>query len=300
MSKKKKQVLISIVVVAGPKRVKKLKALLKSIQQSNYKNYEILLVDNSQKPQLREIILKEFPEVRYFGMPGNLGVLAYNLGLANARGEYILTLDDDCTLKPETLTQIVEIFPKKSPKVGVISANLYEPKRHKFIYENYLKKDLTKLCLASNAAIFRKTIFRKVGYYDSDLFLWTHEDDLSLRIIDQGYEIHLEPKIVINHYPSSPSQNLRKDMLFYWSRNSAWLNIKYFAIYFWPLLIIKNIISFSIFVIEYHSFLSIPYLLFGYLKGWLSFSHPFKKRKVLSFSTQLRYLLKYSSFSLIS
>jgi len=76
MSKKKKQILISIVIVAGPKRVKKLKALLKSIQQSNYKNYEILLVDNSQKPQLREIILKEFPEVRYFGMPGNLGVYA--------------------------------------------------------------------------------------------------------------------------------------------------------------------------------------------------------------------------------
>ena len=286
--------LVSVVIVAGPKRVRELIRCLRSIKRSTYKNYEVIVVDNSQNPHLVKKVKAKFPTVRLIVMPDNTGILGFNIGFANARGKYILALDDDCTIRPDTLENIAKIFPKKPKKVAVLSTNIYEVPSKRFIYQNYLKENITNLYIAANMAVFRREIFTKVGYYDSNFFLWVHEDDLSIRILDAGCQIHFEPQIVVDHYLTSKARRgVRPHLLFYWPRNLAWFNIKHFSVYFWPLLILRNLVSLFLAPLKRRSLLVLPYVLVGYLAGWLTFYIPFKKRKVVNPKLEKKFLKFY-------
>src|SRR4030042_5827672 len=207
---KNKKILISIVTVAGPNRKTELIRLINSVEKSTYKTFEIIVVDNSQNSKLSSVIQNKYPKVRFIIMTHNTGVLGFNIGFSNSKGEYILSLDDDCTVNPDTLENIAKTFPQKPDKVAVISTNIYEPPSKRFIFQNYLKQKATNLYISANMAVFRKEIFAKIGYYDKDFFLWVHEDDLSIRILDAGFKIHFEPKIVVNHY-LEPNRPFRKN-----------------------------------------------------------------------------------------
>ncbi|MFC1711114.1 glycosyltransferase family 2 protein [Patescibacteria group bacterium] len=284
--------LVSIVIVAGPKRKKELLNCLLSIEKSSYKRYEAIVVDNSQSPKLKTQILTQYPQTKYIVMPHNVGVLGYNIGLINAKGDYILTLDDDCTINPDTLKNIVSIFAKKPKKVAVLATNLYEPPSQSFAYESYLNHKTKKLLTISNASVFRKDVFTKTGFFDADLFLWVHEDDLAIRIIDNNMEIHFEPKIIVNHHLEK-NRPFRKKMAFFLCRNLAWFNYKHFSWYFIPLMIIRNLITIILMPVKRKVPQALFYCLAGYLIGLLSFATPLKKRKVVKKQIQKKYLRFY-------
>lgn len=331
--KKTKNPLINIVTVAGPGRTKELIRLIKSIYRSTYKNFEIIVVDNSENPHLTKTIEKKFPQVCLLRMPHNTGVLGFNIGFANAKGDYILALDDDCTILPSTLKNIADIFPKKPRNVGILSTNIYKPLFRNYcftptaasrkprasmlgdevpprrrrgraaseeeaaslhacgVFTHYLKNKVTNIYISANMAVYRKSLFAKVGYFDPDFFLWVHEDDFSIRVLAQGFKIHFEPNIVVYHYEKAPS--LRKDMCYILPRNLAWFNIKHFCLFFWPALIARNLVTIFLMPIKRKSALAFFLALAGYLVGWLTFYIPLKKRKAVSLELQKKFLKFY-------
>ena len=197
---KTKNPLISVVIVAGLKRLRELIRCLRSIKRSTYKNYEVIVVDNSSSSLLAKV-KTEFPQIRGYQMPENTGIFGYNVGFANSQGEYILALDDDSTIKPDTLGKISEIFSRKPSTVVVISPNFYNP-IYKYSYcKKYLDSKPKKIyAFLGGGVVFRKSIFPKIGYYDPDFFCWYHELDLAVRVLNGGFEIHFEPEIVV--FPS--------------------------------------------------------------------------------------------------
>jgi len=289
---KKTKTLISIVTVAGLNRKKGLINLIKSVNKSTYKNFEILVIDNSQNPHLKKIITKKFSKVCYLNMPTNTGVLGFNIGFANAKGEYILALDDDCTINPDTLENIIKIFPTKAKNVAVLSTNIYKPLVKKYCFEHLLKNNIQNINIAANMAVYKKIVFAKVGYFDPDFFLWVHEDDLSIRILNHNLKIHFEPKIIVNHYEKM-NFGLRKDMAFLLSRNLAWFNLKHFSYLFLPLLILRNLITIFLMPIKRKSAAILIFALAGYISGLLTFFIPLKKRKVVNFKLQIKFLKFY-------
>lgn len=288
----KQEPLISVVTVFSPKRTRELSRLIQSIRKSIYKKYEVIVVDNSQNSHLSSTITSKFPGIRLIVMPHNTGVLGFNIGFANAKGEYVLALDDDCTIRPDTLKNIAKVFPKKPKRIGVLSTNIYEPPTKRYIYQNYLQNKIVNLYTAANMAVFRREIFAKVGYYDPDFFLWVHEDDLSLRILNKGYKICFDPRIVVNHYLKK-NRPFRKSMAYFLSRNLVWFNIKHFSLRFWPLLIIRNLGTILLMPLKRRSLFALIYAVTGYVMGWLTFFVPLKKRKVVKPSLQKKFLKFY-------
>lgn len=284
--------LISVIILVGPGSKDELLKTVTSILNSNYKNFEVIIVDNSCNNQLNKTIKRRFPQITLITMPANTGIFGYNVGFINARGEYIVVLDDDCVIKEDTLAQVVEEFKKQSNSVGVLSFNVYNPLYNYYSYSHYfqLKKPIIPT-FAGGACAFQKKLFRKTGYYDQDFFCWFHEDDLALRIMEANYKIFFAKNIIVDHFDEVRKTRIKK--LFLTFRNKAWLNIKYFSLIYFPLLILRDL---SLIIMLHPSYSLAKRLIFGslgYMYGYLSFITPFRKRQVVSHQIQKKYLKHY-------
>ena len=86
----KKSPLVSIIILNWNGR-ELTKSCLESIRKNtDYSNYEIIVIDQGSKDNSIELFEKEFPEVRLFKNNKNIGFSAgNNLGFRNANGKYL-------------------------------------------------------------------------------------------------------------------------------------------------------------------------------------------------------------------
>jgi GT2 family glycosyltransferase len=92
---------------------------IQSVLDQTYRQVEIVVADDGSTDSTHEVVARFGPVVRYFHQP-NAGVsAARNLGLRNARGEFVALLDsDDCWL-PWKLEAQVRLL-KRFPEVGMV------------------------------------------------------------------------------------------------------------------------------------------------------------------------------------
>jgi glycosyltransferase involved in cell wall biosynthesis len=99
--------MISIVIPAFNEEAF-LPRLLASIEEQDYRDYEIIVADNNSADGTREVALKRGARVVPGGIPG----VGRNRGAEVARGEYILFLDADTVLPEGFISSILSRFEK--------------------------------------------------------------------------------------------------------------------------------------------------------------------------------------------
>src|SRR5579862_1363354 len=88
---------------------------------------EIIVVDNGSTDGTPEVLPREFPEVRYIRSEKNLGFAgANNRGVREASGEFVLLLNSDARLQPDSLPTAVA-WMRAHPGCGVAGAQLLNP-----------------------------------------------------------------------------------------------------------------------------------------------------------------------------
>ena len=95
--------LISVIIPVY-NAAKYLPRCVKSVQAQTHKNLEIILVDDGSKdnsPQLCDAFAAQDPRVKVFHKPNGGVSSARNVGLDNARGEYIGFVDADDEVHPQ-------------------------------------------------------------------------------------------------------------------------------------------------------------------------------------------------------
>jgi len=94
-----------------------LRKCLTSIYNSDYKNYEIVVVDSASPTKAVSDVAKEF-NCRLIVLEKDDGVAnARNIGADNARGDILVFFDPDIVLEKNTLTKFAEAH--KNPKVKI-------------------------------------------------------------------------------------------------------------------------------------------------------------------------------------
>lgn len=284
--------LISVVILAGPKRDKDCIRCISSVLKSTFHDYEILLVDNTGQKNFSSKISRMFPSVRILHMPYNTGILGFNIGYANAHGKYILSLDDDAAVRKDTLSTIAAYFKMHKQKIGVVGVNSVNPSTGQHFHKLFGEQDITKIFSATvGGYIVTREVLDLAGYYDDSFFMWIHEDDFFLRVRDAGYEVQFSSDIVIFHYDSW--HTTRYNMVYYMFRNSMWMFMKNFAWYLIPILTARLLITWILFPIKRKSILSGVVGLTGILMSIVQCSIPIRKRKPISNTVQWMYLKYY-------
>lgn len=219
------------------------KACISSVMQSSVTNFEIIVVDNASNDNSKEIICSEFSNIIWIQNQENEGFgRANNKGIEIAKGEFILLLNSDVTVKDDTIIKCLEHV-KSDNNIGVLGCKLLYPNNstqksyYYYIadYNGVLKYNLfldyiykftqpKKIKAVMGAfMMFPSKIFEEVGKFDPDFFMYAEEIHLCYRISKKNYKIvYFEETFAIHHHGASSNsvwsvkQNyLSEALLFY-------------------------------------------------------------------------------------
>ncbi len=182
-------------------RGKMLIPVLEALKKLNYplKKIELILVVDPGDSEARRIIngcirREEFYDVKVIEIPENNASMARNAGIRESRGEYIVVMDDDVIIHPETINTALKRL-EEDPQIGavvypVVSDNprLSEKLHHWKYYGIVTSNVMTVMPIT----VFRRKVLEHVGGYREDMGppLTIHEDwELGSRIVRKGYKI---------------------------------------------------------------------------------------------------------------
>jgi GT2 family glycosyltransferase len=246
------------VIIPHLQGVQILRDCLQSIFASDFRSFEVILVDNASSDGSREMAAAEFPSVRQHRLETNRGYAGgCNAGIEVARGEYILLLNDDTVLEAGTLGALVAAL---DGDTGVAFA---QPKllnirdRRYFDYSGACGGLLdvlgypfafgrTFMCMEEDrgqfdapapifwacgtAAIYRRKALDEVGLLDSDFFAHMEEIDLAWRLHLAGYGGIRVPQAVVYHYSGNTLPNTERRKMFLNHRNSIACLLKNYSL----------------------------------------------------------------------
>jgi len=250
---------------------------LGSLEKLNYpkEKLEIVIADNGSTDDSQEAIRKKFEEMKFQGwskliLVENKENLGHSAGTNRAyektspESKYILKLDNDVILAPDSLVKGVEEM-EKDRRIGVIGGKVF----------NYDKPDIPTCCDGAAFVNFytgriyfvnskRLSICDHVTgcylfvrkeavnsyFFDKDFFAYLDDVDFTLRIKKRGYKIVYYPEIKIWHKTplSSRTKEKFRFIQYYSMRNRLLLEKKnakfYHKIFFYPFFIFSFALHF--------------------------------------------------------
>jgi GT2 family glycosyltransferase len=200
------QPLVSIVVVSW-NRKQDLDALIDSLQKQKYPSKEIVVVDNASTDGSPSFLKTKYPNIKMVALKKNVGLhRGFNIGVAQAEGQIIIGSDDDGFLENnEVIGKVVERF-GENPQLGLMAFKVmsYFTKKEEIGNPMHLTIGNPKkgyLCQAYNGVgfAFPKQVFVAVGGLDEQFFIYHGEVDLTVRVMNQGFECRYFPDIIAFH-----------------------------------------------------------------------------------------------------
>jgi glycosyltransferase involved in cell wall biosynthesis len=207
------------VIICTYNRPNEIRRAIESILANAYSDYELLIVDQSNTDETREIVEKYIykdSHIKYLYSSRSKS-RALNLGVKKAEGEIIAFTDDDCAVSEDWLDKIVSTFDSLKTDSIVVFGSVKAAKhdiRKGFIPDNKIREVELKGPLSIKKVSFgivgmnmivKKTFFEKVGYFDEVLgpgaeLKAAEEYDITYRALKKEFKILFVPGIKVEHY----------------------------------------------------------------------------------------------------
>jgi len=98
--------------------------MVASLLRTTYPRLEIIVVDNASPTDDPDLITQQYPQVKLIKSAQNLGFAGgNNLGIAEAKGEYLLFLNNDTEVDPGFLEPLVRLF-QQNLQAGIASPKI--------------------------------------------------------------------------------------------------------------------------------------------------------------------------------
>lgn len=207
-----KQPLISV-IIPSYNSSRTLYSCLKSIFESDYKNFEVIVVDDKSTDNSVEIAEK-FP-CRVIKKNTNTGAGdSRNIGANNAKHEILFFTDTDCILKENTLKEIANSFDKN---VNIVAGtysntifnkqNIFSAYQQLFCFYNYLNS--SEPLFGTQCCAIRKKTFFELGYFDNSIKSASVEDlKLQFQIVSSKYKYCVNMNAQVYHDSRNSFTNL--------------------------------------------------------------------------------------------
>jgi len=190
-----------------------------SIQESNYDNFEIILVDNASKDNSHKKCKESFPTIKLIENTENLGYCeGNNVGIRAANGQFIAVLNPDTIVDPYWLDELLTAYQTNGD-------GIYQPKflastdhsmllstgnmiqifgfgysRSKGHMDEKQHERFEKIDYASGTCLFTsKRILEKIGLFDPFLFAFHDDLELCWRAAINKISSFYVPKSIVYH-----------------------------------------------------------------------------------------------------
>ncbi|HUW66603.1 MAG TPA: glycosyltransferase [Candidatus Nanoarchaeia archaeon] len=234
----------SIIVPAYNEEVT-ISSCIESMLNLDYPSYEVIVVDDGSKDktlnEASKFLMKGVQVIHQenTGKPG-----AINMGIKNASGDIIITVDADSKLHPKSLKWISRRF-SKNQRLGAVAGNV------KIDHSRGVLKILQSLEYTTSINLGRKSqslfhcvmivpgaiaalkteALHKAGYFSSDTF--AEDFDITMRILQAGYHVEYESRAVAFTQAPESIEDLMKQRR-RWNRGITQVLAKYQCMYMNP------------------------------------------------------------------
>ncbi|MEO0037984.1 MAG: hypothetical protein RIQ59_1195 [Bacteroidota bacterium] len=191
---------------------------------------EIIVIDNNSSDDSCVMMKQRFPEVKLISNTENLGFpKGNNIGVAQAKGEYICILNPDTIVAEDTFSKILNPI-NWTPETGIIGCKLIdgagnflpESKRGiptpwvsftkifglykisnlfgKYYAQHLSKEQSGKVEILVGAFMFmKKDLYTNIGGFDENCFMYSDDIDLSYMVLQEGkYNYYFHDTTVIH------------------------------------------------------------------------------------------------------
>ena len=169
------------------------------------KNLPIIVIENSDNLKFKNYLENNYKNVQCILSKENLGTGAgYNIGIKFSKTDYVYVINPDITLEANALDEIflaskkLEDFSILSP----ISSDVHFP-NYGMIKEKkeYEEKNLPfKVKYVDGfSMLLNKNKFKNNNYFDENFFMYWENNDICIRVINDGGSVFIVPKAKIKH-----------------------------------------------------------------------------------------------------
>lgn len=157
---------------------------------------DVIVVDNASTDGTSAMLKAEFPSVRLIERTWNSGVSGFNDGLAEAQGDYVLALDDDCYLPGDGLGRAVKAAAEERADLVSFGVKSSFDEAHRFDSDQYRTGLFTYW---GCAVLIRRPVIEALGGYDPRIFVWANEVEFMIRFYDRGFRhLHLPEAVAVH------------------------------------------------------------------------------------------------------
>lgn len=258
---------------------------LRSVFNSNYTNYDVLVVDNGSIDGSYEAITHTYPNMKTIRSESNLGRTGgYNLGIKYVTGDYILFLDQDTIIDKNMIAELVKVM-DTDVKIGAVGPKICyydDPKRIwslgtsvnsitgkvTFIgideFDMGQFNSIFEVQQHPTAIMVRADVVKIIKGFDEDIFMVYCDSDFCLKIWEAGYRILSVPNAKMWHREKvlkslklsrkigmkNPlmAYLIGRNRLIFMKKHSSSSSFFVFLIFFYPLLTFLNM---SICILEF-------------------------------------------------
>lgn len=185
----------------------------------------VIIVDNGSTDGSREFISEHYPDCRLICFEDNRGFsAAVNEGIRQADTEYVILLNNDTAVE-QAFTQRLTAAIEKRQKAFSVGAKMLSMKKPDLIddagdlycalgWAFALGKGKTKdkyskpakvFAACAGAAIYRRSVFDTIGYFDENHFAYLEDIDIGYRARISGFYNYYTPEAVVYHAGSAVS-----------------------------------------------------------------------------------------------
>ena len=232
------------IIIPNYNGMRYLEGCLGSLAAQTDRDFEILMIDNGSGDGSVGWVREHYPKVRIRAYRRNTGFCrAVNAGIRLSRTEYVLLLNNDVVCDPEMVSALhgailarpdafsccAKLLQMSDPSKIDDAGDFYNVFGWAFARgkgkssARYTEPEKVFACCAA-AAIYRKSVFSRIGLFDERHFAYLEDIDVGYRAMRHGYENWYIPQAIVRHAGSATSgsrHNAFKVRLA--ARNSVWL-----------------------------------------------------------------------------
>ena len=243
-----------------------------SLKKQNF-FFEVIIIDNGSNDGSLEFIKENYPEFTLIENQDNYGFsVAVNQGIKSATTDYVLLLNNDVVLETECISNLLNCIKTDQNIFAVASRMIQYSDRSKLddAGDEYtligwtrkvgdgkssklytVEREVFSAC--AGAALYRCSIFDRIGYFDEHFFAYMEDVDISYRARIHGYKCFYCPDAVVYHHGSGFSGSKYNEFkIKLAARNNVYVPYKNMP---WPQYLVNMIFLFLGYFIKYLFFL---------------------------------------------
>lgn len=251
---------------------------LESLVKQTYRNYEIILVDNASDDESVKFVNQNYSKVKIIKSEKNLGFAGgNNLGIDNAKGEFILLINTDTWIEPDFLTRIIRFYNEHDYDVISPREASYNGKKrlqysmltdlfgHSF---GILNSNAQSFYLSGVCLLFSKKLYRETKGLDNNFFMYCEEVDWfwRLRLLKKKFT-YVDNIFVYHAGAGSTGKGIKYNIFLWRNQNTLQMILKNYSlvnlIWVLPLYFTQNIFEIVFFLL-----ISKPRIAYTYVEGW--------------------------------